>query len=140
MPPFPHTRDTVLSGNARHKLDSLPAEFGSTLTPKDIELVVDAFQILDVRTGGAQAPKSFQALTAAALHSGQNVLVTAGCGAGKTLAMALPIMLLAPGKMAITIVPLKLLQRNHVRKIRFGWYVCSRVRSWSHMINTALSH
>jgi hypothetical protein len=36
-------------------------------------------------------------------------------GAGKTLAMALPVMMLDEGKIALTIVPLKLLQKNHVR-------------------------
>ncbi|KAG2070577.1 hypothetical protein BDR04DRAFT_1099836 [Suillus decipiens] len=40
-------------------------------------------------------------------------------GSGKTLAMIFPL-LLSPNKIAITVTPLKLLQRDHVHK--FGQY------------------
>ncbi|KAF7976463.1 hypothetical protein HWV62_6719 [Athelia sp. TMB] len=108
-----HSRETVLSTRSRHALESLPEDLVDSYSIQEMDLVVDAFQTLDVITAGEQAPKPFQVQTAVALRMGKNVMATAPTGAGKTLAMELSIMLLEPHKLVLTLVPLKLLQRNH---------------------------
>jgi ATP-dependent helicase YprA (DUF1998 family) len=112
---FPLLRQVVMSGASRDKLNDLPSDFVKQFKPKERDIIVEAFLQTDFRTLGIQAPRPFQLECAVALKTGHDLLCTAGCGAGKTLAMALPVMMLDEGKIALTIVPLKLLQKNHVR-------------------------
>ena len=69
---------------------------------------------LSCKQTSEHAGRPFQLECAIALKTGEDLICTAGCGAGKTLTMALPVMMLDEGKLALTIVPLKLLQQNHV--------------------------
>jgi len=112
---FPLLRQVVMSGASRDKLNDLPNDFVEQFKPKERDIIVEAFLQTDFRTLGVQAPRPFQLECAVTLKTGQDLICTAGCGAGKTLAMALPVMMLDEGKIALTIVPLKLLQQNHVR-------------------------
>jgi hypothetical protein len=108
MAPFPLLRQVVMSGTGR---DKLKHEFVNQFKPKERKIIVEAFLQTDFRT---QSPRPFQLKCAIALKTGQDVMCTAGCGAGKTLAMALPVMMLDDGKIAPTIISLKLLQQNHI--------------------------
>lgn len=87
--------------------------------------IVDAFVALDIQTKGRISAREFQIECAVALKMGRDVMCTAGCGSGKTLAMALAIMLLERRKLAITVVPLKLLQKNHVSVIIYYFLITS---------------
>ncbi|KAG2043871.1 hypothetical protein BDR03DRAFT_851016, partial [Suillus americanus] len=57
----------------------------------------------------------FQLRCLISLLSARHVVLRAATGSGKTLAMILPL-LLSPDKTAITVTPLKLLQRDHVQE------------------------
>ncbi|KAG2074038.1 hypothetical protein BDR04DRAFT_1093743, partial [Suillus decipiens] len=76
--------------------------------------VLDALSRLDLISQGSQRPKLFQLKCLISLLSARHVVLRAATGSGKTLAMILPL-LLSPNKIAITVTPLKLLQRDHVR-------------------------
>lgn len=115
MDPFPLHRPVVMSAVGRSKLNDLSNDFINQFNPKECDIIIEAFLQTDFRTCGVQAPRPFQLECAVTLKTGQDLMCTAGCGAGKTLAMALPVMMLDEGKIALTIVPLKLLQQNHVR-------------------------
>jgi superfamily II DNA/RNA helicase len=83
------------------------------LTRVQRELVFTAFLKLDELSGGIKIPTSLQLQCLLALKDGKDIVVRTGTGYGKTVAMILPI-LLAPGKFAIIISPLKLLQESQV--------------------------
>jgi len=128
-----------MSGASQDKLNDLPNDFVEQFKPKEHDIIVEAFLQTDFRTLGVQAPRPFQLECAVTLKTGQDLICTAGCGAGKTLAMALPVMMLYEGKIALTIVPLKLLQQNHVRALILtisvdGWYLIVH-GSWKHLIS-----
>ena len=128
-----------MSVRGRDNFDSLSDEFINKFDPKQRDIIIEAFLQTDYRTHGIQSPRLFQIECAVALKTGQDLMRTAGCGTGKTLAMVLPVMLLDDKKMAITIVPLKLLQQNHVRPLTLtisvdGWYLIVYV-SWKHLIS-----
>jgi len=114
MAPFPLARKVVMSVRGRDNFDSLSDEFINKFDPKQRDIIIEAFLQTDYRTCGIQSLRPFQIECAVALKSGQDLICTAGCGTGKTLAMVLPMMLLDDKKLALTIVPLKLLQHNHV--------------------------
>lgn len=117
MAPFPLLRQVVMSRTSHDKLNDLSDDFIKSLKPKECDIIVEAFLQTDYRSCGTQAPRPFQLECAVTLKTGQDLICTAGCWAGKTLAMALPVMMLNEGKIALTIVPLKLLQQNHVRNL-----------------------
>jgi superfamily II DNA/RNA helicase len=104
----------VMSGTSRDKLNHLSDDFVHQFKPRERKIIIEAFLQTDSRTQGIQAPRPFQLECAITLGTGRDLVCTAGCGAEKTLAMALPVMMLGEGKIALTIVPLKLLQENHV--------------------------
>ena len=104
----------ALSDNARSGIATLKQDFVSSLTPAQQELVFNAFLMLDELSEGLKVPQSLQLLCLLALKKGKDVVIRAGTGYGKTLAMILPI-LLTPGKVPIIISPLKLLQVSQVR-------------------------
>jgi ATP-dependent helicase YprA (DUF1998 family) len=114
MTPFPLVRQVVMSGTSRDNLNDLSDDFVKKFKPKEREIIIEEFLQTDFRTRGTQSPRPFQLDCAIALRTGEDLICTTGCGAGKTLAMALPVMMLDEGKIALTIVPLKLLQQNHV--------------------------
>ncbi|OAX31691.1 hypothetical protein K503DRAFT_703308, partial [Rhizopogon vinicolor AM-OR11-026] len=55
----------------------------------------------------------FQLQCLVSLLASRHVVVKAATGAGKTIAMMLSLFL-SPNKMAITVTPLELLQKDHV--------------------------
>ncbi|KAG2047864.1 hypothetical protein BDR06DRAFT_896564, partial [Suillus hirtellus] len=69
---------------------------------------------------GTKQPKPFQLECLISLLTSRHVVVRAATGAGKILAMILPL-LLSPDKIAITVTPLKLLQKDHVNEfVQYG--------------------
>lgn len=72
-----------------------------------------ACYLLSLQTSGAKLPRLFQILSALEVLSGKNLVVRAGTGSGKSIAMALP-MLLRPNWIFVTIAPLMALQHQHV--------------------------
>ena len=103
----------ALSDHARHGIGALNCAFVIGLTPVQQDLVYRAFLPLDDLSEGLKAPRMLQLLCLLALKKGKDIVVRAGTGYGKTLAMILP-MLLTPGKIGIVISPLKLLQASQV--------------------------
>ncbi|KAJ7790160.1 hypothetical protein B0H14DRAFT_2940980 [Mycena olivaceomarginata] len=53
-------------------------------------------------------------MAAITAHSGTDLLGRSGTGSSKTIAMILPVLMMAPNAIAITISPLRLIQANHV--------------------------
>ncbi|KAG2054205.1 hypothetical protein BDR06DRAFT_1007878 [Suillus hirtellus] len=98
-------------------LENLPTDFIEPLHLSQRQNIVDSFARLDFLTEGTKQPKPFQLECLISLLASRHVVVRAATGAGKTLAMILPL-LLSPDKIAITITPLKLLQKDHVRLTR----------------------
>jgi ATP-dependent DNA helicase RecQ len=92
----------------------LPDDLVKKLKTNERNIIIKAFLQTDFRTHGTQSPWLFQLDCAIALKAGEDLMCMVGCDAGKTLAMALPVTMLGEGKIALTIVPLKLLQQNHV--------------------------
>ena len=72
-----------------------------------------AFNIMDKLTEGKKVPRLFQMRTALEIIAGKNVVVRAGTGSGKTIAMALA-MLLRTQWIFVTLAPLLALQEQHV--------------------------
>ena len=103
----------ALSDHARNGITTLPDEFVQALTPRQRELVYQAFLHLDHLSEGLKTPHLLQLLCLLGLKDGKDVVIYAGKGYEKSLAMILP-MLLTPGKIKIVISPLKLLQVSQV--------------------------
>lgn len=78
------------------------------------EIVLEAFFQLDIASKGTKAPREFQLKHLLAFEAGNHVSVRAGTGSGKTLAIILPI-LLHRDRTSLLLVPLKVIQQNHVR-------------------------
>ncbi|KAG1781872.1 hypothetical protein EV702DRAFT_1238597 [Suillus placidus] len=104
-----------LSLAARDAIENLPMDFTSALSTIQHQQVLEAFSQLDFLSQGSQHPKLFQFRCLVSLLSARHVVLRAATGSGKTLAMILPL-LLSPDKTAITVTPLKLLQRDHVQE------------------------
>ncbi|KAG2071996.1 hypothetical protein BDR04DRAFT_1097227, partial [Suillus decipiens] len=92
-------------------------DFTSALSIPQHQQVLDAFSRLYLISQGSQRPKLFQLKCLISLLSARHVVLRAATGSGKTLAMILPL-LLSPNKIAITVTPLKLLQRDHVHEFK----------------------
>ena len=75
--------------------------------------VSNDFEILDTLTSREKLPRLFQVETALSIIMGDHTVVRAGTGAGKTLAMALA-MLLRQEWIFITVAPLLALHKQHV--------------------------
>ena len=102
-----------LSLLARSAIQSLPEEIVQSWTAKEKRLVLEGFFHLDVVTKGTKAPCLFQLQSMLSILAKKDLVVRAGTGSGKTFCMLLPL-LVNRTKIAITITPLKLLQRKHV--------------------------
>jgi ATP-dependent helicase YprA (DUF1998 family) len=102
-----------LSLSAFHSLKALPIDTVSSWTTKQKKYVLLAFFRLDYLTDGKKSPRLFQIEAMLAVLGGRDLIVRAGTGYGKTLCMVLPL-LVTETKLAVTITPLKLLQKNHV--------------------------
>ncbi|KAG1759353.1 hypothetical protein EDD22DRAFT_1052066 [Suillus occidentalis] len=83
-------------------LKNLPTEFIEPLHISQRQNIVDSFARLDFLTEGTKQPKLFQLKCLMSLLASRHVVVRAATGAGKTLAMILPL-LLSPNKIAITV-------------------------------------
>jgi hypothetical protein len=92
----------ALSDRARHGIRALDCVFVIGLTLAQQDLVYRAFLQLDDLSEGLKAPWMLQLLCLLVLKKGKDVVVHAGTGYGKTLAMTLP-MLLTPGKIGIIV-------------------------------------
>ena len=108
-----------MSGTSQDKLNYLSDDFIRQFKLIECKIIIEAFLQTDIRTNGIQVPRPFQLKCAVTLGMGQDLVCTAGCGTSKTLAMALLVTMLDEGKIALTIVPLKLLQQNHVCTLIF---------------------
>ena len=125
MASFPLFHQVVMSRTSHNKLNKLSDDFIKSLKPKEQDIDIEAFFEMDYRSCGTQAPHPFQLECAVTLKTGQDLICTAGCGAGKTLVMALPVIMLNEGKITLSIVPLKLLQKNHVHNLALT--MCSQI-------------
>src|SRR6267154_5317574 len=105
-----------LSLAARDAIENLPMDFTSALSTTQHQQILEAFSQPNFLSQGSQYPKLFQPKCLISLLSARYVVLRAATGSGKTLAMILSL-LLFPDKTAITVTPLKLLQRDHVRQI-----------------------
>ena len=99
-----------LSLSAFHSLKALPTYTVSSWTTKQKKYVLLAFFRLDYLMDGKKTPHLFQMETMLAVLDGRDLI---GMGYGKTLCMVLPL-LVNETKLAVTITPQKLLQKNHV--------------------------
>lgn len=68
--------------------------------------------MLDFASKGQKTPREMQLRATVAVMTGHDLLLRAGTGYGKTLAMIIPA-LLNRDKVTITISPLRLIQQNH---------------------------
>jgi superfamily II DNA/RNA helicase len=100
-----------MSFHALDALQSLPTGFTDTLNIPQRQDITDTFARVDFLAKGTIQPKLFQLKCLVSLLASRHVVVRAATGAGKTLATMLPL-LLSPDKMAITVTPLKLLQKD----------------------------
>lgn len=93
-------------------LPKLPAKFLDSLDDKDLLLCFRATLLCFYATNGVLIPREMQLRAVLADQNGKDYLVAAGTGSGKTLPMALNILLDDPSKhlITITISPLKRLQ------------------------------
>jgi ATP-dependent helicase YprA (DUF1998 family) len=98
MAPFPLLHQVVMSRTSHNKLNDLSDDFIKSLKPKEHDLIIEAFLQTDYRSCGTQAPRPFQLECAITLKTGQHLICTAGCGTGKTLVMALPVMMLTKAR------------------------------------------
>ncbi|EIW83201.1 P-loop containing nucleoside triphosphate hydrolase protein [Coniophora puteana RWD-64-598 SS2] len=106
-----------LSETARESLDYLSFDFVDNLTLSDALVVHQAISWFDFYTKGQGQLREFQLRSTLKTLSGENVIVRAGTGYGKTMTMILPLLLSPqPSKIALTISPMKLLQQNHVEE------------------------
>jgi len=92
--------------------DELPSPYLATLDDDDRATCFRATLLCHCVTGGTQVPREMQLKAVLADQHGDNSLIAAGTGSGKTLPMALNILLDDPKKKltTITLSPLKRLQ------------------------------
>jgi DEAD/DEAH box helicase len=93
-------------------LSKLPGDFLDSLDDRDRVICLRATLLCYYVTDGAQIPREMQLRAVLADQHGKDYLVAAGTGSGKTLPMALNILLEDPAKKLITLTlsPLKRLQ------------------------------
>ena len=93
-------------------LSKLPGDFLDSLDDKDHVICFRATLLCYYVTDGAQIPREMQLRAVLADQHGKDYLVAAGTGSGKTLPMALNILLEDPAKnlVTLTLSPLKRLQ------------------------------
>ncbi|KAG6848143.1 hypothetical protein H0H93_002999 [Arthromyces matolae] len=104
-----------ISLNARSALAGQCPLYLESLSNDDFCVLLDIFFVLDRASRGTLTPRRFQIQAAIAIQKGRDILVRAGTGYGKTLAMILPA-LLNPERVVITISPLRLIQQNHLQE------------------------
>ncbi|EIW77908.1 P-loop containing nucleoside triphosphate hydrolase protein [Coniophora puteana RWD-64-598 SS2] len=109
-----YTIQGPLSETARESFDYLSFDFVEKLTLSEALLVHQAVAWFDFYTKGKGQLREFQLKSALKTLAGENVVVRAGTGYGKTMCMILPLILGNQSKIALTVSPLKLLQKNHV--------------------------
>ena len=78
--------------------------------------------IVFVLTATIIVPRQFQLKAVLATLNGQDSVITAGTGSGKTLCIIIPI-LLRPGTISMTISPLKRLQATQVTQLKCNNFV-----------------
>jgi len=106
-------QEIPISEAACHGLASLVPAFVACLMPEQKDIMFEAFFWLYYLSNGFKIPRPFQLDFTLALREGRDVVLRAGTGYGKTIAMVLPI-ILSWGQVAITISPLELLQETQV--------------------------
>jgi ATP-dependent helicase YprA (DUF1998 family) len=84
-------------------------EFIANLDTPEREIVYKCCSLVYTVTYGAKMPREFQLEATLALLAGQDSLINAGTGSGKTLCMVLPA-LLDPTSVSLVISPSKRLQ------------------------------
>jgi len=94
----------------------MPSDYLDQLNEKDRLTARRACLLAWFVTGGTQVPRDIQLQSCLAMFNGQDSLVYAGTGSGKTLPIALNILLEDPAKkrVTLTISPLKRLQITQV--------------------------
>ncbi|KAG2106209.1 uncharacterized protein F5147DRAFT_535419, partial [Suillus discolor] len=75
------------------------------------QVLLEAFAHLDFVSKDTKIPKLFQLKALVSLLAGRHVVLRAATGSGKT-----PLLLSPDKPMAITVTPLKLLQKDHVKE------------------------
>jgi len=94
--------------------DLMPTpDFMGSLSPSETTDTLLACLLIWTLSNGLEVPREFQLRAGLAAVARQDTVVRAGTGQGKTLAMAIP-MLLRPNSMAIVVSPLKRLQSTQV--------------------------
>ncbi|KAG2144383.1 P-loop containing nucleoside triphosphate hydrolase protein [Suillus bovinus] len=93
--------------------EHLPNDYLQTLCDSDRTHALCACLIVYVLTATTIVPRQFQLEAVLATLNGQDTIITAGTGSGKTLCIIIPI-LLCPGTISMTISPLKSLQATQV--------------------------
>lgn len=107
----------VLSLAGHDRISNFVAELDVGCRPASLSVYIDvvqAFTFLDVFSCGAKHPRLFQMQATLDILAGKNVLVRAGTGYGKTMAMVLPMVLRQEG-ITVTVSPLLMLQKQQVR-------------------------
>lgn len=106
--------DLPLSELAHKNLEGLRSELATNLSVADQNLALELFSLLDCASQGIKSPRFFQVEAAISIIRGNDTIVRAGTGYGKTLVMIL-VLLHCKSEAAVTIVPLKCLQMSLVR-------------------------
>ncbi|KAJ7177298.1 P-loop containing nucleoside triphosphate hydrolase protein [Mycena crocata] len=110
-----------MSHRALEAFNSLPGDFMTSLTAYERRTVLDAFLYVDFASLGSIVPRDLQLRSTVAVRNGQDLIVRARTGSGKTLAMIIPVLLMGPDAIAITLSPLRLIQDSHVKEFsKFG--------------------
>ena len=107
--------------------ESIPSElavstsFWNSYSDEKLAIGLRACLAVWATSGKSIVPNNFQLTAAISLISGQDTLVDAGTGYGKTLCMIIPCLLDSPGLISIIISPLKRLQAVQVLEFeRYG--------------------
>ena len=92
--------------------EKLPIPYLATLDDEDTTTAYRACLLAWAVTGGTQVPRELQLRAFLATSKGQDSLIEAGTGSGKTLPIALNLLLDDPADnlISLTILPLKCLQ------------------------------
>jgi ATP-dependent helicase YprA (DUF1998 family) len=90
-------------------LERLPFDYLNELSNDDRTTAYRACLLAWAVTGGTQVPRELQLRSCLATHNGHDSLISAGMGSGKTLPIALNLLLDNPadGFISLTISPLK---------------------------------
>ena len=100
---------------AQTMIESIPGDVVESWTVNQKKLILEGIFCLDFVTGGRKVPRLFQLQAMLAVLEKRDLVVKAGTGYGKTLCMVLPLLVKRDG-VAITVTPLKLLQKKLVRR------------------------